>query len=252
MVLTKVDIDEALNVALSAQTILLKTHIDESVSAVRNEIINIIQDENKKLKEQITNLENKNNMLEDKVIALEGKFESNLQYQRNSSVIINGIPNEVPHNNLEGIVINIFNTVCFHTITNRDIIACHRLSTRNDSIVVKFVNKKDATALLQSTVSIKEFDKSQIAPNCINIFVNEHLTPLVGELAYRWRCLKRANKVYQTKVERGIVKVLTNKDGNFRWYNVNSIDDIQQFNQCIALTTEGHNQSNELSTENQS
>ena len=178
MVLTKLDLDAALEAALSSQTVSLKIHIDQSVSAVRNEIINIIQDENKKLKDQITNLEFKNNMLEDKVIALEGKLESNLQYQRNSSVIINGIPNEVPHNNLEGIVINIFNTVCFHTITDRDIIACHRLSTINDSIVVKFVNKKDATALLQSKVSLKEFVKSQIAPNCMNIFVNEQLTPL--------------------------------------------------------------------------
>ena len=238
MVLTAIDLDEALTKALSAQTVSLKTHIDESISAVRNEIINTLHTENKKLKDEITILESKNNKLEDRITTLEDKLESNLQYQRNQSVIISGIPIEVPHDNLESIVLNIFNNVCFHSISHRDIIACHRLSSKTDSIVVKFLNKKDAIALLQSKLALKQLDKTSIAPNCINIYVNEHLTPYMGELAFKCRCLKRENKIYQTKVENGIVKILTNKDGSFRWYHITSVNDLQQFDQVTEAIPE--------------
>ena len=88
--------------------------------------------------------------------------------------------------------------------------------------------------MLQSKIGLKEMDKSLISPNCNNIYVNEHLTPYASGLAYKCRCLKRENKIYQTKVESGVVKVLTNKNGSFRWFNVTSEQDIDQFNVTIA------------------
>ena len=62
------------------------------------------------------------------------------------------------------------------------------------------------------------------------MYVNEHLTPYMSALAYKCRCLKRLNKIYQTKVENGVIKVLTNRDGSFRWFNVYKEDDINDFN----------------------
>ena len=53
----------------------------------------------------------------------------------------------------------------------------------------------------------------------------------MGELAYHCRCLKRAGKTYQSKVENGLVKVLTNKGGIFRWFIINNINDLNQFNE---------------------
>ena len=100
-------------------------------------------------------------------------------------------------------------------------------------MIVKFVNKKDAIALINSKLTIKNLDKSFISPNCINLYVNEHLTPFMASLAYKCRCLKREKKIYQTKVDKGLVKVLTNKDGIFKWYNINNDNDILEFNQVI-------------------
>ena len=239
MVITQKDIEDSIAKALESQTLTLKDHISESISVIRNEIITKLTDENLKLKERINILEIRNNELEIKLDTLEIKLESNLQYQRNASVIICGIPREVEHGKLEGTVLNIFNKVCLHHINNRDIVACHRLSATSDSIIVKFVNKKDAVALLGRKIAIKELDTSLIAPNCNNLYVNEQLTPYMGQLAYKCRCLKRANKIYQTKVENGIEKVLTNKNGSFRWYNVTSEVDINQFDEVIVPSAEG-------------
>ena len=227
MVITQKDINDVLTKALSDQTTTLKTHIDESVSAIRNEIIATLNEENKNLKDKIIILETRNDELEGRINSLEVKLESNLQYQRNSSVVISGIPKDVEHTKLEGIVISIFNQVCFHRINSRDIVACHRLSEKIDSVIIKFLNKKDSVALLNSKLALKQLDTASISPNCQKIYVNEHLTPYMDQIAYKCRCLKRANKIYQTKVENGSVKVLTNKEGSFRWYNVTNDNDLK-------------------------
>lgn len=235
MVLTQRDLEDTLATKLAEQTLTIKVQIEESVSAIRKEIIAILNEENQKLRERLTVLESRNDNLESKIESLETKLETNFQYQRDSNVTLSGIPQEVTHDQIEGIVVNLFNKVCLHAISHRDIIACHRLSTKNDTVVVKFINRKDATALLNSKLAIKEVDKAFIAPNCKMLYVNEHLTPYMSQLAYKCRCLKRENKIYQTKVEKGIVKVLTNKDGSFRWFSIRNDNDINFINEANGL-----------------
>ena len=235
MVLTAKDLEDlqatvskSLAEALTAQTKTITTQIDTSISAIRKEIIDTLKVENEKLNDKITLLETKNDLLESRISSLEIKLEDNLQYQRNANIIISGIPREIAHEKLESIVIEIFNKVCFHTISDREIVACHRLSMKSDNVLVKFLNKKDALALNGSKVALKELDKSFI-PNCGNLYVNEHLTPYASSLSYRCRCLKRTNKIYQTKVENGTVKVLSNRGGIFKWYNIYCDNDINAF-----------------------
>lgn len=233
MVLSQADLDE--------QTRVIKMHLDESISAIRKEVIAMLNIENEKLRDKINSLESRNELLETRVDVLESKMETNLQYQRNASVVIAGIPKDIDHNKLEGTVVTIFNSVCFHSITHREIIACHRLSAKTDTVLVQFGNKKDASALLNSKLSIKELDKSLIAPGCTNLYINEHLTPFMSELAYHCRCLKREKKIYQTKVENGIVKVLTNIEGSFRWFNITNNNDINKLKeQNNVIANESH------------
>ena len=164
---TKVELTEA----LAAQSVVIQQKLDESVSAIRAEIIDKLTEENKKLHEKI-------DIQEMKIIDLEKRFEQNLQYQRFSSVLVSGIPMDVQHQNLEGINIKIFNTVCYHTISNRDIVAVHRVSKTSAKVLVKFVNKRDATCLLESKNALAEVDMESIGlGHCEKIFVDEHLTP---------------------------------------------------------------------------
>ena len=59
-----------------------------------------------------------------------------------------------------------------------------------------------------------------------DVFVSEHLTPFTSMLAYRCRCLKRRNKILKTKVEKGVVKILTTFDDSVQWCKITHLDDI--------------------------
>ena len=213
---TKVELTEA----LAAQSIEIQQKLDESVSAIRAEIIDKLTEENKKLYEKIEQQDRK-------IIDLEKRFEQNLQYQRYSSVLVSGIPMDVQHQNLEGIIIKLFNTVCYHIITNRDIVAVHRVSKTSAKVLVKFVNKRDATCLLESKNALAELDVESIGlGNCEKIFVDEHLTPYISKLAYLCRCLKRTGKIVKTNVSKGYVQILKYEDGRLNWYDILHTVDI--------------------------
>ena len=155
-------------------------------------------------------------------------MENNMQYQRNSNVVITGILPNVEHNDLEDIVIRLFNNVCYHSISSKDIVDCHRLSKKTDNVVVRFMNKKDAIALLNSKDAIQQLNLSEVGlHHCEKLFVQEHLIPYVSGLAYRCRCLKRQNIIEKTKVQKGIVKILfKDENGIFKWINIQHIQDI--------------------------
>lgn len=217
---TKQELAEALAEQSNTLKSELKSALDESISTIRQEIIEKLTVENVKLNSKISTLENK-------VVALEVKLESNLQYQRSSSVVINGIPMEIEHSLLEGIAIILFNSVCFHSISSKDIIACHRVSKKSSVVLVKFVNKKDAVALLEGKSSIANFDCNLAGlDNNIKLYVDEHLTPYVSGLAFKCRCLKRESKILQTKVRRGVVKVLLLTSNRLIWHDIYHTADI--------------------------
>ena len=213
---TKTDLAEA----LADQSKDIFKQMDESISKIRDEIINRLLQENKVLNNNIVSLEKK-------IVKLESKIESNLQYQRNANVIIKGIPSDVPHNALEGIIINLFNLVCYHVITGRDIVACHRVSIKSSLVLVKFVNTKDAISLIEGKEAISKMNTNDLGIGEIgSLYVDEHLSPYIGYLAYRCRCLKREDKILKTKVQKGVVKILMCLEGITKWHIIEHINDI--------------------------
>ena len=165
--------------ALAEQSSKLKTEME----GMKNTIIDAVTQENEKLKQKIGTLENK-------VVELESNYQANMQYQRNSNVVLTGTPSSIDHSKLEDIVITIFNNVCYHSITSRDIVACHRLSVKSDKVLIKFVNSKDAVAFLDSKSSLEKLNNSSIGlETCNKFFVTDHLTPYISNLAFKCRCL---------------------------------------------------------------
>ena len=216
---TKPELQEA----LSKQFTEIKNLLGESISKIREEIINKLTSENNILKERISTLE-------EKVIAMEKTVEKNLQYQRSSSIVISGIPSDKEHSELEGIAINLFNKTCHHSISSRDIIGCHRISRTSSRVLVKFVNKKDAISLIDGKPTIENARHDDIGlGHDDKLYVDDHLTPYISNLAYQCRCLKRNGKVVKTKVNKGIVKILkANEDGTFLWHDILHIEDINK------------------------
>ena len=168
---------QELQEALANQSTNLKKQLDESVSKIRSEIIDTLACEIKKLNDKIV-------VLEEKLIVMEKKVESNLQYQRGSSVVISGVPITVNHTELEGIAIKLFNEVCENTILPSNIIACHRISKSSARVLVKFVNKKDTISLLGAKLPVNRISNQDIGlGHCDKFFLEDHLTPYISNLA---------------------------------------------------------------------
>ena len=215
MVLTKHDLDGSLtNLKTEFQAML-----DESVNKVKEEIMNRLLEDNERLRKEVT-------ALKTKVVELEISHQENLQYQRSENVIIKGIPGEINHDELEKTVITLFNNVCSYKITERDLVATHRLSAKTSNVISKFINRKDALALKDAYKEIDKLDYTKAGLSfCKNIKVEDHLTMYTSNLAFRCRDLVRNGKLHKTKCQRGKVKVIFD-DGD-TWHHISHISDLK-------------------------
>ena len=194
---------------------------------MKTDIINTLSKDNEALSNRVT-------VVEEKTIELEKAIQSNLQYQRNCNVTISGIPPSIGHKNLELLVIKKFNLVCFHQITTRDLMAVHRISAKSNNVLNKFVNSKDAIALLDRNLSLKSLTKETLEieqSEEIKLSVSEHLTPYMSNLAYKCRKLKREGKLIKTKTQKGTIKALhSDYRGISKWYDILHINDLTNIN----------------------
>ena len=89
------------------------------------------------------------------------------QYSRRNNTELSGIPNDVPEDNLEKFLIDIFHDSDLE-IESKDIEGCHRLPVSrysrdsNKRVIVKFVNRKHPEGLLQNKKSISGKDFSHL------------------------------------------------------------------------------------------
>lgn len=195
--------------------------INEKIDSMKTDIISSFNTKNDILKKRVDTVESK-------IIELEKSLQLNLQYQRKSNVIIDGIPSEVQQNDLEGLIIRIFNSVCFHHISSREIVNSHRVSAKSDKVLVKFVNPKDAKALIDSQVSLSRVNNESIGlDNSIKLHVSDHLTPYNSNLAFKCRNLKRSGKIVKIKTQNCVVKILTFIDGVYTWHDIQHVHDLE-------------------------
>ena len=100
--------------------------------------------ENIALKEMNTFMEQTNRRLE----KLEREQNLHAQYSRRDSIEISGIPSQIRTEELEREVIKIYEAaqVSVHgeSLREKDIQACHRIGKKQETTIVKFVNRKFA------------------------------------------------------------------------------------------------------------
>ena len=79
-------------------------------------------------------------------------------------------------------------------------------------------------------ISIQKLENEDNGLDYKNIYLNEHLTPYISNLAYKCRCLKRKGKIAKAKVRRGgVVKIMVEDIDGAEWQTVLSEDDISDF-----------------------
>ena len=103
---------------------------------------------------------NINNKLVERVVAIERQCWENVQYSRSDIFELVGIPMSVTDNVLEQKVCNMIQETGVD-ICDRDIHACHRLKSK-DRTIVKFTKRKDCLRTLRVKRQLKHLDPSAV------------------------------------------------------------------------------------------
>ena len=124
-----------------------------------------------------------------------------------------GVPPSVSDSDLEEKALKIFEKVgC--PIEGNIIEACHRISKRNEKVIVKFSRRKDCQNVLDAKKELKKLDMKETGfPEDNPIFVNQSLCTYYRVLwskAKRLHSLKRISSFY---VSGGTVKIKISENG---------------------------------------
>ena len=96
---------------LVQKIIALKGKVDSDISNLCNQIsklndtITQLHSTNKKIRSELAVVKNVNTKLEERIISLEKNQAKSEQHSRRNSIQLSGIPNHIPENNLEKVVV---------------------------------------------------------------------------------------------------------------------------------------------------
>ena len=205
--------------------------INESLQSIKDTIISNLVTANK-------SLQNKVEVLEEKVARLEAGLQAGLQYTRQNNLVISGISEIVKHDDLENIAIKIINKCNVpNEVEEGDLEACHRLSPRNSDVVCRLVNRKYVEFALNNRGKMKDLsdmDKQALGLPKENgqIYLNEHLTQHNSQLAFYCRRLKKNKLITNLSTKKGLVKIQgkfggPNDDG-ITWLKIAHENDLRK------------------------
>ena len=168
--------------ALDQLTDKLKIAIDK---------INYLEVSVTKIESELSISKTVNSALKDSVRNLQIKVAQMDQYHRRDNIEISGVPEDAE--NLESKSVKLLNKINVK-VSSSDLVACHRLKKKG-SIIVKFLNRKNADLAIKNRNILRNVDTSSIwGSNCVN-YINTNLSP--DNLKIRWyaRKFKAANLI---------------------------------------------------------
>ena len=127
----------------------LHSKLDEVNKEAYNKVLEEVRNSSDtitKLRSELSITKNVNTLLPSRLVTLERQCWANAQYSGRECLDTVVIPSEVSGEVLEERVLNIFDKIgC--SIFPDHIEFCHRISKKNDTVVVKFIGQKDCQQL---------------------------------------------------------------------------------------------------------
>ena len=164
--------------------------MNESVMSIKDTIIDALKEDNAQLR-------NKVELLEKKLTEVEISRNKLEQYKRRNNIDIQGIPPQIPNEQLEEKVIEVSSAMNI-AITKNDPEDCHRLRKSSKS-TVRFANRKHCNAILRKKFETSKIDKSKPGfESNVKLHVSENLTPYNQTLAWKCRELKKAGVIHSS------------------------------------------------------
>ena len=172
------------------------------MTSVKDAIIKSLADENRKMHDRIIKLES--NLKE-----VERQIWSNEQYSRRNNIELQGLPDSVPHSELEDKIIEVFSAIDVH-VQSDQIEACHRLPSKSSPqpVIIKFVNRKNCDLIMANKKKFTSCDKTSLGfDESVKFYVCDNLSPANKRISWKCRQLKRANKISSTWSQNGVVHI---------------------------------------------
>ena len=191
-----------------------KVIVDADLHKLSNQIFKLMEAtdqislENRKLRSELSITQNVNSRLEEKIINLEKNQAKGEQYSRRDNVELSGIPNSIPDEDLENMVINICKESGIVDSLSQGIV-----EVMIKRVIGKFVNRKNAEALLKDKkwISGKSFGHLHVTNK---VFVSVSLCPYYRYIWGKCKDLQRQGKVHHVFCLGGIVCIKLSENGS--------------------------------------
>ena len=136
---------------------------------------------------------------------------ANAQYLRKERLEIFGIPRSADYNSLKEKVIQVFKKVGCN-IDSSNIEDCHRITKRNDRVIVNFSRRKDFQQVLSVKKNLQKLKMEDIGLTGDNkVFINHSLCPYYRVLWSKSKVLLNMGKINRLMVSNGTAKVKISK-----------------------------------------
>ena len=202
---TEDNFDKLLKKDLISIVLSQQTQMDATYSEIMDQLRKF--NENfEKLQSELIVVKQVDSVLSERLVSMERQCWANAQYSRRECLELVGVPRSVSDGNLEEKVLKIFEKVgC--PIEGNNIEACHRISKKNERIIMKFSRRKDGQNVLNAKRELRKLDMKEIGfPEDNPIFVNQSLCTYYRVLWSKAKrhSLKRIKSFY---VSGGTVKI---------------------------------------------
>ena len=203
--------------ATSADVVKLGNDLNNILSAMRNDILEIRDVLIKNLIEENSKLKKKVSSLEDRVCILEDNIAVQDLYVRRNNIELTGIPEEITQEALEDHVIGVFKKIDVN-VSQGDIEACHRLKGKASprKTIVRFTNRKHCFQIMKNRKKLQK-----------NVYANANLNRYYHTIAFNCRLLKRNKLIHSTWYDStGVSIKLTESSMSKKIFNLGDLHDL--------------------------
>ena len=172
----------------------LQNNLDQANNKVLEEIRKV-NDNFSKLESELSVTKQVNSLLSCRLINMERQCWANAQYSRRECLDIAGIPREVEPDVLEEKVVNIFEKLGYNIPSNH-IEACHGVSKKSVTVIVKFSRRKDCQQVLAVKKVLRKIKMEDVGlPGQNKLFINKNLCPYYKVLWSKSKKLHSLGKI---------------------------------------------------------
>ena len=152
------------------------------------------------------------NDFQDEIYSLDTRLIQMEQYSRRESLIISGIPDNIPQSELEPLVLGILRSIGVLNISSYHVCACHRLAIKSNDrysarTIIKFTNRKVVEFCIENRDRLLE-----VRPYNMNLRFFHSLCDANEETLHECKQLMKFGIIEKYYLRNGSIKILKNNN----------------------------------------